>query len=64
MAIEKKANIPHEVIFVDAAADTVSCDGGNSALGHPQVWYVFDGRPELVCGYCDRIFRRQEARKA
>lgn len=61
MAIEKKADIPHEVIFVEADMDAVSCDGGNGALGHPAVWYVFEGRPEVTCSYCDRIFRRQPA---
>ena len=64
MAIEKKANIPHEVVFVDADADEVSCDGGNGALGHPQVWYIFEGRPEVICAYCDRIFRRQNGKQS
>lgn len=48
-----------EVIIVDADADQVSCDGGNGALGHPLVWYSFDGRDRVVCGYCDREFVKQ-----
>ncbi len=45
-----------EVIIVTADADEVSCDGGGGALGHPLVWYSFDGRTQLTCGYCDREF--------
>ncbi len=45
-----------QVIIVDSDVDQVSCDGGNSALGHPMVWYSFDGRDQLSCGYCDRTF--------
>ena len=45
-----------EKIQVDAHADGVSCDGGNGALGHPKVWYTFDGKDQVECKYCDRIF--------
>lgn len=45
-----------ETITVDAHADGVSCDGGNGALGHPKVWYTFDGKKEITCKYCDRLF--------
>lgn len=45
-----------EVIQVPANADSVKCDGGNGALGHPLVYYSFDGRDQVVCGYCDRCF--------
>ena len=45
-----------EVIIVDDDADEVSCDGGSPALGHPLVWYSFDGKDKVVCGYCDREF--------
>jgi uncharacterized Zn-finger protein len=50
-----KENTP-ETIMVDAHADEVVCDGGGGALGHPRVWYVFDGRSSVECGYCDRLF--------
>lgn len=59
MAVEKKIDISREVIAVDPAADEVCCCGGGGALGHPLVWYAFDGRPEVVCGYCDRVFVRR-----
>jgi uncharacterized Zn-finger protein len=45
-----------EIISVAADADQVSCDGGGGALGHPIVWYAFDGASSVTCGYCDRIF--------
>lgn len=45
-----------EVIEVDAHADGVSCDGGSPALGHPKVWYTFDGKDKIECSYCDRVF--------
>ena len=45
-----------ETITVDSAADGVSCDGGGGALGHPKVWYSFDGRSSVECEYCGRLF--------
>jgi uncharacterized Zn-finger protein len=50
-----------EVIVVDDDADEVSCDGGGGALGHPKVWYTFDGVDTTECGYCDRVFIKQSA---
>lgn len=48
-----------EVIKVDKDVDRVSCDGGGGPLGHPVVWYSFDGQNEVECGYCDRIFKKK-----
>jgi len=45
-----------ETIKVDHNADQVVCDGGAGALGHPQVWYSFDGKTEASCHYCGRHF--------
>ncbi len=50
-----------ETIQVEADADEVSCDGGGGALGHPKVWYTFDGQPKVECGYCDRVFIKKTA---
>ena len=47
-----------EVIQIDTHADGVSCDGGSGALGHPKVWYSFDGEASVECGYCDRVFTK------
>ena len=52
---------PPEVIVVDDKADEVACDGGGGALGHPVVWYSFDGQDEVDCGYCDRLFVKERA---
>lgn len=45
-----------EIIHIDKDADEVMCDGGNPTLGHPAVWYRFDGNTEVECQYCDRLF--------
>lgn len=47
---------PPEIIQVPADTDEVRCDGGGGALGHPLVYYTFDGRAQVDCGYCDRAF--------
>lgn len=52
-----------EVITVANDADEVSCDGGGGALGHPKVWYTFDGQDVTECGYCDRVFMKERARR-
>lgn len=57
----KTTQFPPDLIAVDPTSDEVCCDGGNGALGHPMVWYSFDGRDEVVCGYCDRRFVRSRA---
>lgn len=53
---------PPEVIAVDDDAAEIVCDGGDSVLGHPKVWYSFDGQDHVECGYCDRIFVKNRAR--
>ena len=50
-----------EVIAVPANADQVSCDGGGGPLGHPIVYYTFDGGDRVTCKYCDREFVRPSA---
>jgi len=45
-----------EIINVENDADGVACDGGGGALGHPKVWYAFDGKKQVECMYCDRVF--------
>jgi uncharacterized Zn-finger protein len=53
------ANAP-EIIYVPADADSVSCDGGHGALGHPLVYYRFDGKDKVTCGYCGRVFIKEK----
>lgn len=52
---------PIETIKVEANVDEVLCNGGGGPLGHPQVWYSFDGKDETVCFYCGRHFVKQPA---
>ena len=52
----KPITAPPEVIRVAGDIDEVVCDGGLDSLGHPQVWYSFDGQPEVCCFYCGRRF--------
>jgi NADH dehydrogenase (ubiquinone) Fe-S protein 6 len=47
-----------ETIAVPADANEVACDGGNGPLGHPLVYYSFDGKTAVTCGYCDRVFQK------
>lgn len=59
-----KKNLAHspETIICDNGADGVSCDGGGGPLGHPVVWYSFDGQDRVECGYCDRLFVKKRAK--
>ncbi len=50
-----------EIITVPSDTNEVACDGGNEVLGHPRVYYRFDGQPKVVCGYCDREFVKSAA---
>ena len=59
MTAQKKSNAKPEIISVARDVDEVVCDGGDGALGHPQVWYSFDGRDELTCSYCGRVFTKK-----
>lgn len=53
-----------EMIAVGKDADQVACDGGGGPLGHPVVYYSFDGQDKVECLYCDRVFVKQKARSA
>ncbi|MEM7617867.1 MAG: zinc-finger domain-containing protein [Pseudomonadota bacterium] len=58
MAVKNSAQNPEKIVC-DKNVDGVSCDGGGGPLGHPQVWYSFDGQDSVECGYCDRLFVRK-----
>lgn len=53
--------IAPEIITVAHDAESVACDGGHPSLGHPKVYYYFDGQDRLTCGYCDREFVKESA---
>ena len=52
---------PPEIVTVDEHAETVGCDGGGGALGHPLVYYTFGTKTAVQCGYCGRQFRKPSA---
>ena len=52
---------PPEIIVVDPDTESVACDGGGGALGHPMVYYTFGKGDTLDCGYCGRRFVRGKA---
>ena len=58
--MSKKATTPSfekpEIIVVSADVETVMCDGGSIDMGHPAVYYRFDGQNKVTCKYCDREF--------
>ena len=58
--IEISTKASQEIIQAPADADEISCDGGHPALGHPKVWYRFDGQPFVDCGYCGRRFMKAD----
>jgi len=45
---------PPEVIHIDE--ESVACDGGVAALGHPRVWLAMDHEGRTKCPYCGRLF--------
>jgi uncharacterized Zn-finger protein len=56
MNLKSKTSNDPDIIKIADDVDSVSCDGGGGALGHPKVWYSFDGVRRVECGYCDRVF--------
>jgi len=49
-----------EIFLVPQDAETIACNGGGGALGHPRVYYTFHGQDTVVCGYCDRVFTKKD----
>ena len=45
---------PAEIIGVDS--ETVACDGGEGALGHPRVFLNMKGQGQIDCPYCGLRF--------
>ncbi len=41
---------------VEAETETVKCDGGGGALGHPRVFLKIGQAGWVECPYCDRRF--------
>ena len=47
-----------ETIEIDQ--DTIACDGGGGALGHPRVFLTVGESGEVECPYCDRKFVKKK----
>ena len=52
---------PPEITIVDDDVETVGCDGGGGALGHPMTYYSFGTHDYVECSYCDRRFVKRRA---
>lgn len=57
MSKASKASRHPEILLVSGDRHQISCDGGGT-LGHPRVYYSFDGQDRVTCGYCDRLFTK------
>ena len=44
----------------EVETESVACDGGGGALGHPKVYLTFDETGEIECPYCSRRFVRKK----
>ena len=49
-------NNEDNTVEVDSDIETICCDGGQDGLGHPAVYYVFNDKNKIICGYCSKIF--------
>lgn len=47
--------LPLEIVEVDG--ETVACDGGDGALGHPRVYLNLGPDGKIDCPYCGRRFK-------
>lgn len=47
-----------EIVEANELDETVGCDGGGGALGHPLVYLRFEGKPNVDCYYCGRRFAK------
>lgn len=52
----------NEVVAV--SDKSVSCEGGQGALGHPLVYLEIGSEGEIVCPYCSKRFVYKAKKKA
>ena len=50
------SGVPDAPEVIEVETETVKCDGGGGALGHPRVWLNMEGKGQIDCPYCDRRF--------
>jgi uncharacterized Zn-finger protein len=53
---------PPETTYVEE--ETVACDGGDGALGHPRVFLNMEGAGHVLCPYCGHDFVLKDGAKA
>lgn len=44
--------------FVTTKDDTVSCDGGQGAQGHPKIYLDVKKKGDVFCPYCSKHFKQ------
>lgn len=52
-----------EIEQIKDDVQSVACDGGGGALGHPLVYLSFETGDEVDCYYCSRRFVKARALK-
>ena len=58
-----EAPIPAPPEVIEVTESEVACDGGEGALGHPRVFLAIGPSGEVVCPYCDRLFKLKAGSK-
>ena len=53
-----------EIVIVDPESETIYCDGGQDGLGHPTVYYTFNGENKIICSYCSKTFIKSKDLKS
>lgn len=56
------SNPEDDVVIV--TSKRVACDGGGDALGHPKTYLDMGEDAQVVCKYCDRVFKLDPSAKA
>ena len=49
-----------EIIKVGFETETICCDGDKDGLGHPAVYFTFDGQNIIVCNYCGKTYKKEK----
>jgi len=50
--------------IIECESQTVGCDGGGGALGHPLVYLQMGDKTDITCPYCSRHFVLKEGSQA
>ena len=60
--MQKPVSQPFEIIMVEQ--QSVACDGGGGALGHPRVFLNLGAAGSVECPYCSRVYKLKLGAKA